>query len=476
MSGGGPCVLHLVSGELSGGAAKGAYNLHCALLEQGFPSSILSSSTHIPENAKNTYSTIHSQNDKYLNALKSRIDTLPTRLYSKRLQRIFSNNFIGYNILNHEIYKKADIIHLHWINNAFISLKTLSQIHKPIVWTIRDMWAMTGGCHYAMGKEQLCDRFQHSCGKCPTLASKTKYDLSFLNLKAKARFYPKTMQLIALSSFIQESIAKSSLLKNLPLAVIPNCIDTSVFAPFDKQIAKSLLNISTNKQIILCGANNPKDFYKGFSYLLKAFECLDSNRYFLCFFGKLDSSSIKGFEFKNFGFQHSDVMLRLLYNASDVFVAPSVLEAFGKTIAESLSCGIPVVSFDYSAPRDIIHHKHNGYLAHSFDSKNLAEGIEWILNLDSVSYENLSHNARVSVQERFSFEKIAKSYIEIYRQISNGGGDRKYHKLILISLKSTKPTLNDQDHSSPLNNPNYYKNLKAYLESCPLEFYLGASL
>ena len=69
----------------------------------------------------------------------------------------FSIPYWGVDIANHLLVKEADIIHLHWINQGFFSLKpsVLFKLNKPIVWTFHDMWAFTGGCHYSLGCKNL---------------------------------------------------------------------------------------------------------------------------------------------------------------------------------------------------------------------------------------------------------------------------------------------------------------------------------
>ncbi|MEG3066598.1 glycosyltransferase [Acetomicrobium sp.] len=76
-------------------------------------------------------------------------------------------------------------------------------------------------------------------------------------------------------------------------------------------------------------------------------------------------------DFTNFGFLQDLISLRLLYSAADIFVAPSLMEAFGKTIAEAMACGTPVVAFDANGPKDIIDHEINGYLAKPFEPEDL---------------------------------------------------------------------------------------------------------
>ncbi len=139
----------------------------------------------------------------------------------------------------------------------------------------------------------------------------------------------------------------------------------------------------------------------------------------MCFFGKLDKNSIEniGFEYKNFGFVHDSVSLRLIYSAADVFVAPSVMDAFGKTIAESMACGTPVVCFDATGPKDIVSHKVDGYKAKPFDTTDMAKGIEWILK--APNYNELCQNAREKVVSKFDSSIVAKKYIDLYKEILN---------------------------------------------------------
>ena len=60
---------------------------------------------------------------------------------------------MGFDITKVKEYQKADVIHIHWLSQGFINLKSLSKINKPVVWTMRDMWAFTGGPHYTMDFE-----------------------------------------------------------------------------------------------------------------------------------------------------------------------------------------------------------------------------------------------------------------------------------------------------------------------------------
>ncbi len=68
----------------------------------------------------------------------------------------------------HPAVMEADVICLNWVNRGLLSLKEAERITalgKPVVWTMHDMWNMTGICHHAA----LCDRFSDECGCCPLL-------------------------------------------------------------------------------------------------------------------------------------------------------------------------------------------------------------------------------------------------------------------------------------------------------------------
>ena len=91
------------------------------------------------------------------------------------------------------------------------------------------------------------------------------------------------------------------------------------------------------------------------------------------------------------------------------------MDAFGKTIAESMGCGTPVVCFDATGPKDIVTHKVDGYKVESFKSYDLSSGIEWILN--NKNYKELCQKVRNKVVREFDSVVVAKKYIELYEEI-----------------------------------------------------------
>ncbi len=407
-------ILHIIAGNLTNGAARGAYWLHQSLVKLGVDSKILTNS-QITFNDNLVISTVESKKSKLINFLRAQLDANIQNFYKNRKKIIFSTGFFGIDFTKTKFYKEADIINLHWINGGFINIKHLSKIDKPIVWTMRDMWPMTGGCHYSM----KCKNYKTGCGNCEQLDSNRAYDLSRFILNRKKKYLPKNIKLVGISTWLSQQARNSNLFSNFDIRTIHNNMNTDDFFPIDKQLARQILDLTTSKQIILVGAQNANDFYKGFDKFINAIKQLKKEKYFLCFFGNLNKRIIDdlGFEYKSFGFLHDLISLRLIYSSADVFVAPSLMDAFGKTLAESMACGTPVVCFDATGPKDIVVHKNDGYKAKPFVSGDLRNGIEWILN--NKNYKELSENARKSVVKKFDSKIIAKQYIDFYKEILN---------------------------------------------------------
>lgn len=408
-------VLHLVAGELTGGAARGAYWLHKGLIEIGVDS-------HLLTNSRETYgdpsviSLNKSEPERLWYSFRSRIGNLPINLYRNRKSQIFNTGIAGIDVTKHPFYKDSDIIHLHWIN-SLVNMHSLREVTKPLIWTMRDMWPMTGGCHYSMD----CEKYKTGCGKCPQLGSDKAHDLSALTIQYKRQVLPTHMRLVGISKWLSSCAENSAVFQGFDVRTIQNNIDTTQFTPVEKVVARRLLELDTMKKVVLIGANNVSDFYKGFSLLCDALQYLSPDDFQLLVFGKSDKNVLDklGFEYMALGRLTDNVALRIAYSAADVFVAPSRMDAFGKTLVESMSCGTPVVCFDATGPSDIVSHKESGYKASPFDPEDLARGIKWVLSRTAHEYSEMSEAARTRAVERFDSSVVAKQYRDMYYECLN---------------------------------------------------------
>ena len=150
-------------------------------------------------------------------------------------------------------FQQADVIHLHWVNQGFLSLKNLERIlasGKPVVVTMHDQWYFTGICHYSGG----CVKYQSQCEKCPMLKG-PGLDLARRVFDRKQEMYKDSnLTFVGCSRWIADLARKSSLTQGHAVLNTPNAIDTSVFAPMDKQEARRHHQLPTDKKLLLFGA------------------------------------------------------------------------------------------------------------------------------------------------------------------------------------------------------------------------------
>ena len=289
------------------------------------------------------------------------------------------------------------------------------RVNKPIVWTLRDMWPLTGGCHYAVD----CYRYILGCGKCPQLSSSNKFDLSRFTVFLKCKLLPPRIHVVGISHWLSKAASSSKVFTNYSVRTISNNIDTDEFSPLSREVARSILGLSNSERILLIGAQNIADFYKGLDLFLQAIPKIATPNIRLLSFGKLSNSVLANLPISHtpLGYLSDSISIRLAYAAADVFIAPSRIEAFGKTLAESLACGTPVVCFDATGPKDIVDHMSTGYKALPFDSSDLARGIDMILSLSQARYLAMRNACRERALNLFDSRVIARHYFDLYKKI-----------------------------------------------------------
>ena len=396
-------IVHFVGGKKNSGAFKGANILHEDLIKKN----IVSSMIYEKDDTKIKKIKLH---------LRQSTEKFPKIFYPKREKTTFSSSIIGYNFLNDKLYKNSDIVHLHWINNGFFDISKINLIHKPIVWTIRDMWPFTGGCHYTLG----CNNFTSKCGYCPQLSSHHKYDLSTFIQNLKMKYYNKNIKFIVNSNWMKKMASKSSILKNFEiLTFFPSFDFENFFEDYDDNFIKSH-KINKKKKIILYGAQNIEAKYKVFKYFLDCLDFLEKEKYQILFFGNLwDEKEIKkkNIEYINMGFIKEKKIQRKLYSLADIFVATSLQEGFPKTVVEALLCRTPVAYFKETAIEDVCESGLvGGYGANYCDSKDLAYGIKWLTN-NSTNKNDMLSKAIKKITSEFNSEKLVQKYVNLYEKL-----------------------------------------------------------
>lgn len=420
-----PLKVLSVCTSLGGGAGRAAYRIHQGVRNLGVDSRMLMKSGR--SNGMNIITlddfvpcnSFYKAFDWIRNKCKNQIQHFLWNRYHER-ENVFMSDLRGTGL--HGALRKLDydVLHLHWINNRFVSLKDLPK-NKPIVWTLHDSWPFCGICHYFFE----CKEYMYHCGCCPFLHSDKSNDLSYWVWKQKDEIYKDlNFHIVTPSYWLGECAKQSSLMGHLPVTIIPNCLDVNVYRPLKENEISSkwsdLARVKLKKKLILFGAVNAvKDKVKGFSHLMSALSALETqgntDDIELVVFGANESELNINIPVHYVGYVSNPLEMVSLYNLADVTVVPSLSENLSCTIMESLSCGTPVVAFNIGGNGDMIEHKVNGCLAKERDDADLAEGIRWCLE------KNQNHCLRKAAREKvlheYTYDVVSKQYVELYQQV-----------------------------------------------------------
>ena len=403
-------ILHLSSHDIFGGAAKAAFRIHHAVGER--MESFMGVNSKLSDDYRISYPGSSSQ--RFLVKLYTQLNYQPARFIAKDKNLMFSNGLLGTSFYSRMIDSiRPDVVNLHWINEGLISVKNIRNIKLPVVWTVHDMWAFTGGCHYTVS----CERYKTKCGKCPQLKSGREYDLSTYIFNIKKQLKGK-ITFVAPSRWMKDCIEQSALFADSMVHHIPYPVDLNVYKPRPKDVVRDLFGLPKDKKLILFGAMNAlQDERKGFRNLMGALKLLQDDSELvknteLVVFGssRPQDELNKMFKTHYLGKFSDELAISLVYGACDAFVAPSTQDNLPNTVIESLACGVPVVAFNIGGMPDMITSGTNGFLAEPFSGAGLAQGITKALR----DTELLGKNARQKAIEDFTPARIAEQYQKVY--------------------------------------------------------------
>jgi glycosyltransferase involved in cell wall biosynthesis len=313
-----------------------------------------------------------------------------------------------------------DIVHLHWIAQWLDFPHFFKKLPPkiPLVWTLHDMHPITGGCHYSNG----CNKFEFDCSLCPQLGNYQKRDLAKLNLNVKIEALKgRDVYVISDSKWLNSLVQKSQIFKKANLIdFIHYGLDHEIYSPLDKNnVRKELgLSVKENEYVICFGADSIENNRKGFSELMVALNLLaERNIKITCVtFGAGQVLISDKINHINFGEINDEKQLAKIYNTADIFVMPSLEEAFGQTCLEAMLCGIPVIGFDTGGIPDMIVDNDTGILVEKGNIIDLADNIHNVLNQKDLRIR-LGNNARNFSVRNFNIQLQAKKYYNIYKKV-----------------------------------------------------------
>lgn len=403
-------ILHINRTDCGTGAARAAYRIHCALRMSGFDSIMWVCHSG---SSDWTVGSPLSKFEQFLARLSPHVANFLGRCLRTDNEIMHSFGLFSSPWIKHINCSDVDIIHLHWVGAEMLSIPDISRIKKPVVWTFHDMWGFCGAEHISFD-----DRWRKGYNSQNRSINERGPDLNRWTWERKRKYWKKPIHIVTPSSWLSSCVRQSALMRDWPVKVVPNCLDTERWQPIDQKLARHLLNLPLDVPMLAFGANGARvnsSFHKGFDLLVGALKCLRQqvDDLEILIFGELtpEREPAFGFPVHYLGYLNDDISLRCLFSSADVLVVPSRAEAFCQVASEAHACGTPVAAFDIGGLKDVILHRYTGYLAEPFNVNDLASGIAWLLKND------LGDACRRHAVETFSINPIAKAYVEIYQEV-----------------------------------------------------------
>lgn len=403
-------IVHINFSDIQGGASIAAYRHNCCMNITKFGES---SMLVIDKQRKDDtiFNFVDNMKKKMQKILYMKMSDFLLSLCQP--QTFFSYLRYGLDLSQSSQVKRADVIIIHWVNSQTTSIDGIEKIFrlgKPTYLFLHDQWYMTGGCHCAQG----CKEYFATCEKCQKVRTFMGFNIARKQFRKKILWckYPN-LAILAPSEWMCSCAKKSLILGNLPVYLCRNVIDTNIFRPFNKQLCRMRMGISTEKKIIAFAGVSLTAPWKGFRYLLDCLSLLPKDSYQCLVAGTYDAvlDAASPINIKFTGYIADEHTLVQFYNSASVLVIPSLQDNFPNTVMEALACGTPCVGFNIGGIPELIKHKVNGYISMDISSEGLAEGVRWCL--DESNYSSISNCARNDVVDNYSYEKAKSIYTNI---------------------------------------------------------------
>ncbi len=313
----------------------------------------------------------------------------------------------------------VDILHFHWVAGMLDPSLCANYLKgKKIVWTLHDMNAFTGGCHYSNG----CRKFEKMCSACPELGSNNERDLSFDTWRARmAANRELDINVVAPSAWLAEEAKKSALFGKFPVHHIPYAQPLHVFRPLQRDFIRQQLELKPDSLALMFASQSLDNTRKGGIYLVQLLHMLAQTplkehiTVFMLGNNARTEFTNTGINVKCLGHIDDKEQMAAIYNAADAVLVPSLEDNQPNVICEAMGCGTPVIAFANGGITEIIRHEETGYLAESQDVVQLLNGVLWVHKQSTNPLtRKLCRTYATTVWDR---TKMAIAYRELYEEI-----------------------------------------------------------
>ncbi|WP_026509898.1 glycosyltransferase [Butyrivibrio sp. LC3010] len=390
-------ILEINNSDLVGRAFNG-YDLHCKLNKTGHEAYMLVV-------------------DKYSN--DATVESMDISLFERERIRFIeekqclNNIYYPYaaSLVKNEHYINSDILHYHFTYHQMFSLYDYQEIMDArAVWTIHDLWMITGNC---INPPKRCKKWQTQCFNCDN------YDNEYFPMKEDNT---KTMwtikkeclgkinpHIIVASEYMKRCLNSSPITKHFSkIHIIPFGIDLELYQKKEKK----------NSKEITIGFRAEDEYIKGCDLLYDALRkvCTTSTIKLSCVGnGKVPNDIKNKFELTEHGWMFNKEDMVSFYKRCDIFIIPSRQETFCLMAIEAMAAGCLVVCFKDTIVEEVSGAPQNAIAVDYENTDALAVQIEYLV--DNKNYrEEIIGNSR-SFIKRYNIENYVEAHIELFENV-----------------------------------------------------------
>ena len=335
----------------------------------------------------------------------------------------------GVRLSGHPWVKDADVVIVNWINQGMMSLKEIRAIarEKPVIWTMHDLWNMTGVCHVNSRLSSdgsfgtACENYLYECKDCPLTGGGS---LAQAVYRAKRRLYESSnIHFVAVSNEVARLCRLSPLMSKCDISVIPNALPVDKFGTAPVQ-SRRQIGVPEGKHLVVMGAARLDDPVKNLPLALKALNQIATPDVAAVFYGDLRQPDV----LKSLNLPHvwlgrieGHDKLQSLMAQARVVLSTSVWETLPGTIVEGIATGGVAVATDNGGQSDIIDNGVTGYLVDSQTNTGedlvsaVADAVDRAFMLPCTPEARQQRHDVMA--HRFGAPAVARSYIALFKRI-----------------------------------------------------------
>ena len=288
---------------------------------------------------------------------------------------------------------------LHWARWPLAIIGRLQESAIPTVAYLHDCHWLTGRCAYT-GE---CRQYLTGCSaSCPTPTEYPSIEVQYIESAwaARRRIFSgeHPMPLFANSKWMRETallaFSGQAVVKFSPLG-----LDTNLFSPIDRALARRLLGLPQDRLLVVAGAVDLRELRKGGALLEYVIDNIHRHTSAQVVTFGARSEQFEGVT--SFGIIEDERLMPLIYNAADVMIHTAQEESFGQTLMEASACGLPVICIAAGGMVEIAQHGKNAINVAQNDPAAYFEAVRSLLNNHELRIQ-MGTEGRALVEDTYS--------------------------------------------------------------------------